>query len=759
MKRDFRSKRHEFHINRKIPIIFALICLMMGVLCYQYYINLQATVKTEGSEYLQEVSMQIATNVNKTVDNNFSVLDSIATTLNNTDINTYHELQPIIREQKEYWKYQKLMLIDSQGIAYDTNGNKTALRNADYLNKTIVNRKRSLSPSQLIDNKESIVFTIPLENITIEGTPMLGLAISYDLKTFDQIIQIKAFNGYGYSHIIQKNGTVVIRSSSKKATQTGYNVLNSINKGHIFGNHTLDQIKNDIEHGKSGQIEYELNDKDEFMVYTPLKSLDWCLLTFIPTEVVNAKSNLLFRITLLLCAIITLSFATLFAVLVGSFNSNKKRLEKMAYVDPITHGNTIQHYNILVTKLLKENGYQNYAVVYLNIEKFKVLNQQFGRNACNNVLKAISKGIGSTLSNVECMARISADNFCILVTYTNKESLLERFDHWYTSIIEYIKQEETTWLPVILEFGIYVIDNDKTEISDMVDYAKLPLLESTHELHGSFHYSFYDEGVRNQLLLDKHLEDMMEDAITNKEFVVYLQPKYDTIHETVIGAEALIRWNSVEDGMIYPDQFISLFEKNGFVVRLDLYVFEEVCKLIEKWIKKGLKPFPISVNCSRNHLKNINFLNQYSKIAKDYHIPPEYIEIELTENTVFQNVELLIKVIHNIHELGFTCSMDDFGSGYSSLNLIQDIPVDILKIDKVFFHKKNLVASRTKSVLGSIIKMAQELSMKTVAEGVEEEEQVVMLKQLGCDYIQGYYYAKPMPIDEFEQLVYQKIIK
>ncbi|MEG1526835.1 MAG: hypothetical protein RR378_04785, partial [Erysipelotrichaceae bacterium] len=130
MKRDFRSKRHEFHINRKIPIIFALICLMMGVLCYQYYINLQATVKTEGSEYLQEVSMQIATNVNKTVDNNFSVLDSIATTLNNTDINTYQELQPIIREQKEYWKYQKLMLIDSQGIAYDTNGNKTALRNA-----------------------------------------------------------------------------------------------------------------------------------------------------------------------------------------------------------------------------------------------------------------------------------------------------------------------------------------------------------------------------------------------------------------------------------------------------------------------------------------------------------------------------------------------------------------------------------------------------------------------------------------------------
>ncbi|MEG0093960.1 MAG: EAL domain-containing protein [Erysipelotrichaceae bacterium] len=759
MKRNLRKEHHEFHINRKIPIIFAFICLMMGVLCYQYYINLQNTVKTEGSEYLQEVSLQISTNVNKTIDNNFSVLQSIATTLNNTDIKTYQELQPIIKEQQKYWKYQKLMLIDSQGIAYDTNGNKTSLRNADYLNKTIVDRKPSMSPSQLIDHKESIVFTIPLENIKINGVQMLGLAISYDLKTFDQIIQIKAFNGYGYSHIIQKNGTVVIRSSSKKATQTGYNILNSINKGHILGNHTIAQVKNDIKHGKSGQIEYELNDKNEFMVYTPLKSLDWCLLTFIPTEVVNAKSNLFFKITILLCALITLSFATLFAVLIGAFNNFKKRLEKMAYVDPITQGNTIQRFKILAEKILNQTTSKKYALVYLNIAKFKVLNQQFGRDACNSVLRSISHGIHSTLSDKECMGRISADNFYILVEYKSKELLLNRFDTWYASTVEHIKKEEAIWLPIILEFGIYVIDHKVEELSDMMDYAKLPLLESTHELHGSFHYSFYDEDVRNQLLLDKHLEDMMEDAIKNKEFVIYLQPKYDTIKENVIGAEALVRWNSVEDGMIYPDQFISLFEKNGFVVRLDLYVFEEVCKLIEKWIKKGLKPYPISVNCSRNHLKNIDFLNQYSKIAQYHHIPPEYIEIELTENTVFQNVDLLINVINNIHELGFTCSMDDFGSGYSSLNLIQDIPVDILKIDKVFFHKNNLVPSRTKSVLGSIIKMAQELSMKTVAEGVEEIEQVVMLKQLGCDYIQGYYFAKPMSIDKFEKLVYHKNIK
>ncbi|MEG2842024.1 MAG: EAL domain-containing protein [Ruthenibacterium sp.] len=198
-----------------------------------------------------------------------------------------------------------------------------------------------------------------------------------------------------------------------------------------------------------------------------------------------------------------------------------------------------------------------------------------------------------------------------------------------------------------------------------------------------------------------------------------------------------------------------LFEKNGFIIKLDLWVLEQVCTMLRTWIDAGRTPLRISVNCSRIHLKTPGFLKEYRLILERYSIPPDLIEIELTENVVFEDVVHLTQTIAEIHALGLYCSMDDFGSGYSSLNLIRDIPVDVLKLDKVFFHSGANNLTRTESVVGSIIAMARALSMETVAEGVEDRTQVEMLQRLGCDLIQGYYYAKPMPISDFETLAFE----
>ncbi|MEG2421595.1 MAG: EAL domain-containing protein, partial [Oscillospiraceae bacterium] len=197
-----------------------------------------------------------------------------------------------------------------------------------------------------------------------------------------------------------------------------------------------------------------------------------------------------------------------------------------------------------------------------------------------------------------------------------------------------------------------------------------------------------------------------------------------------------------------------LFEKNGFIVQLDLWVFEQVCRTLRLWLDRGLTPMRISVNCSRVHLKMPGFLAQYCLIADRYAVPHQLLEIEVTENVVFEDVHYLTQIISGIHAAGFSCSMDDFGSGYSSLNLIQDIPVDVLKLDKIFFRSNAHGLGRTESVVGSIIAMARALSMETVAEGVEERHQVDMLRRLGCDYIQGYYFARPMSIPDFEVLAF-----
>ncbi|MEG1857288.1 MAG: bifunctional diguanylate cyclase/phosphodiesterase, partial [Pseudoflavonifractor sp.] len=494
-----------------------------------------------------------------------------------------------------------------------------------------------------------------------------------------------------------------------------------------------------------------------YMAYTPLDAQEWCLLTFVPVAVASEKSALFLNITLLICAFITIAFLILIAVLLFNYYRHKQALERLAFVDPVTGGNTTQRFYTQAAILLAAPGAPAYALAYTNIGKFKVLNEQLGRPACDMILTAIAKGIRQDLGSYECSGRIFADNFCVLIRYEGEENLSRRISSWMDNYTRILDEIGGTWLPLTIETGVYVLEDPTMPIVDMVDRAKLALREAPHALDTQVHYRIYDEQVRHRLLREKQLEDMMVQALEKRNFVVYLQPKYCTDSQRVGGAEALVRWQT-STGMIYPDEFISLFERNGFIVRMDLWVFEQVCKTLRTWLDAGYEPMRISVNCSRIHLKTPDFLEEYRILADRYAVPPKLLEIELTENVVFEDVVHLTRVIEQIHALGFSCSMDDFGSGYSSLNLIQDIPVDVLKLDRVFFRSSGRDLARTESIVGGIITMARALSMETVAEGVEEPHHVAMLKRLGCDYIQGYYFAKPMPIPDFEQLAFGRVI-
>ncbi len=264
-------------------------------------------------------------------------------------------------------------------------------------------------------------------------------------------------------------------------------------------------------------------------------------------------------------------------------------------------------------------------------------------------------------------------------------------------------------------------------------------------------YSFFNEDTRNRLYKEKRLEDNMNKALEKGEFIVYYQPKYSLgdVNE-IEGAEALIRWNSPEFGFISPIDFIPLFEKNGFIVNIDMFVFEEVCKTLNKWINKGYTPVPISVNMSRVHLYRDNFIENITDLISKYNISPEFIELELTESVVFDNLNILIDIMKKIKEIGFLISMDDFGSGYSSLNLLKDLSFDILKLDRGFLIETT-DTKRGKIIISKIVEMAKAIDIKVICEGVETYEQVEFLKEIGCDKVQGYLFAKPMVLDEFEK--------
>ncbi|MEG1537337.1 MAG: GGDEF domain-containing protein, partial [Clostridiales bacterium] len=435
-------------------------------------------------------------------------------------------------------------------------------------------------------------------------------------------------------------------------------------------------------------------------------------------------------------------------------------LEQIAYVDPITGGNTIQKfYEDAKNCLEKPIGKVSYCLIYMNIDKFKLLNEQFGRRMCDELLCAINFGVSAHLTADECIGRQFADNFCMLVRYEGETALVQRFNLWKKECMHFIADKESVWIPHTAEFGVFIVDNVDIPLAHMIDRAKISLSEVGCKLNNKMRYAIYDENARRALLREKQLEDKMENALATRQFEVYLQPKYHTQTERIGGAEALVRWKDPQEGMLYPDEFIPLFEKNGFVAQIDLFVFEEVCRLLENWGKKGLPLLKISVNCSRIHLKLPNFLDKYRSIVEKYQLPLNMLEIEFTESAVFEDSETLSNVIREIHSIGFGCSMDDFGSGYSSLNLIREIPVDTLKLDKIFFRIGGADIERTESVVGSIISMAGALHMCTIAEGVEDRKQVDMLKKLKCDYIQGYYFAKPMAIADFEKLVFGSCVE
>ena len=239
----------------------------------------------------------------------------------------------------------------------------------------------------------------------------------------------------------------------------------------------------------------------------------------------------------------------------------------------------------------------------------------------------------------------------------------------------------------------------------------------------------------------------MEEALEKRQFQMYLQPKYSISTEEMVGAEALVRWVHPERGIISPMEFIPLFEKNGFVIKMDQYIWEEACRVIREWIDKGIKPVPISVNVSRKHLKDQSFIDILNALIVKYQIPKQYLEIEITETIEEGEIN---KSVALLKENGYTLLMDDFGSGYSSLNMLKDTKFDVIKIDRGFLQDF-IGSDRGQKIVEHTIKMTKSIGLDMVAEGVETKEQAVFLQNCGCDTAQGFYYAKPMTLEDFNK--------
>lgn len=397
---------------------------------------------------------------------------------------------------------------------------------------------------------------------------------------------------------------------------------------------------------------------------------------------------------------------------------------------------------------LNQNPDETFALLRIDVAKFQLVNSFFGAYEGDSLLRYIAQEIrkfagGSTETS---FGRLEADIFCICMPYRSEAMLEEFLRYLRTRIGQYNLEYD-----IVPTVGIYVIEDRELSIDSMYDRANL----AAKKCKGNYirNYAFYTADMSEELVKEQRIVNRMKNALEGNEFVIYLQPKYELQRNTIEGAEALVRWISPSRGLISPGEFIPVFERNGFITKLDYYVWEKACQLIAKWLKEGKKPEPISVNISRVSLYNPRLVEIICGLVEKYQVPPHLLQLELTESAYTNNPQAIREMMEKFQKAGFSILMDDFGSGYSSLNVLKDIAVDILKIDMKFLSDTDK-QGRSENILASVVRMAKWLDMPVVAEGVERREQVEFLRSIGCEYVQGYYFAKPMPVDQYEEMAF-----
>lgn len=416
----------------------------------------------------------------------------------------------------------------------------------------------------------------------------------------------------------------------------------------------------------------------------------------------------------------------------------------MIQYDRLTGLYSKQYFYQQAGEVLLRNPDQQYDIICSDIENFKLINDVFGVKAGDRLLRGIGNAYAERLKGIGICGRLNSDQFACLLKH--------RDDYTDDMFIEasILTNGLLDIHNIVMKWGIYNVEDRSVSIEQICDRALL----AARSIKGQYgkYFAIYDDTLRNQLLREQAITDSMESALSQNQFLVYLQPKYRIKDEVLVGAEALVRWNHPVWGFLSPAEFIPLFEKNGFITRLDRFVWEKACAVLHDWDERGYYPMSVSVNVSRADIYNEDLADTLVKIIEKYDLDPSRLHLEITESAYTENPKQIIDTVTTLRELGFVIEMDDFGSGYSSLNMLNDMPIDILKLDMKFIRSE-MAKPKSQGILQFIINLARWMNLSVVAEGVETKAQLLRLTEIGCDYVQGYYFAKPMPCQEFEGLL------
>lgn len=749
--------KKDRYINILIASIFVLVSVGVLMLFFMMKNQIKSSEKIVG-----EVSQQLAFNVYNRIEGDLQVLEMISNSIGD-NISKFRpsELSSYLKSSSRQAAFNSFSYVTLDGTSYTYERGGNSRLNSDVSKLPCFNEAKSgqtcfnRTPISIENGIETYrdVYSVP---IISKGKVKAILSARARADIFKTMLEVNTFNNTAFAHIVKSNGDYILRADNEYMES----FQNFFDQPEFFLNIRKSNLLNKFAEKKSGIFWAVLDNQIWLAAYSPVAFYDWMILLYVPAKVLalSVFEAIFFTIGVML-AISCLLFLILKRVEVLQREAYEKMI-KIAFQDDVTGGYNKPKFIIEAQKVLKNiSASDKYCLILMDIAKFKVINEIYGFDVANIILKDVYGIIKENLPKDALLARSYAATYIFIMKYNNDEDINNVIDKIHKDIAIYNNEKmgllKDTPNKVVAKlvplFGVYLINDVTVPIYTMCDRVGLAKRTIADDINK--YVSYYDDSLRKQLLSEKNIEDEMHSALINNQFVMYLQPKYDMKTLKIAGSEALVRWIHPTKGFIPPGDFIPLFEKNGFVLNVDRYMWDLACKTIRSWIDRGFEPVPISVNVSRLHLSNEFFIENLKDLIEKYQIPTALLELELTETASFEDFDKFKDIVDELKKQGFSIAMDDFGSGYSSLNMLRQISCDILKLDRGFINDTT-TDDRGKIVVQHVLSMAKNLSLKTVAEGIETVEQAQFLTDSDCDIAQGFLYARPMPLEEFEKLAF-----
>ncbi|WP_028042689.1 GGDEF domain-containing protein [Candidatus Stoquefichus massiliensis] len=718
-------------LMRRSIIVAMILLLCFGFFSTVYTNYLSRNLYDETNQFLTDTTIQTALAVKNKMNENITQLQTIALMVHETEISK-NDLLDYLNQLALKNGEKRFGIANIQGDVITSDQQDFNISNRQYFQDSLKGKSVISQPmTDYVDGKSINVCSVPVYDQNNQVTAVLFATFSTDKLSY--ILSSATYNDVGYSFIFNEKGEILLSSTLNPELQD----INDISQG---------SLQNIDVHGNGLFTFTGENQTQNYLIYANVEDSDWLVASVFPQEAATGKVQKFIKIAFTTWLMIGCGSALLISYIYFIQRKNKMQITKLAYIDPITeHDN----FNKFIEDCQKNHHLSQYVLVNCDIKGFKWFNEIYGEEIANKLLKTVIHCMKSRCQSDELYCRQEADHFILLLREENHEDLkirLLNLAHYIRS--QFLNKQITS--QYYFYFSLFEIDNDDIDIHvafKKTQYVKKELKELSKDDVIFYQESFFQEGLYAQ-----QIEKEFQDSLYNEHFQVYIQPKVELDTGTVNCGEALVRWIHPEHGIISPGSFIPIYEKNGMLEILDAYVFEKVLQKLAYWKEHYHQEISISINVSRTYLFNEGYLDQFIELIEAYSIHPEQIEIEITETTALNHKEELIIILKKLKKHHLRISLDDFGSGYSSLNMLKDFPIDVVKIDQEFFRTNAYTHNRSHIIIEEVIELCHKLNIIVVAEGVENVEQKDFLIKHHCDYIQGYYYYKPMPINEFEKL-------